>query len=68
MIISEEATGDWRKLRSKKIHNLLSSVNIRGTIKSSRMLLAGHVACIGKMINTLKILDAKYEWKSPTDF
>ena len=43
----DEVTGEWRKLHNEKLNNLYSSPNIVRVIKSRRMKLAGHVACIG---------------------
>jgi hypothetical protein len=40
----------------KSFHNLYSSLNIIRVIKSRRVGLAGHVAYIGKMKNSYKIL------------
>jgi hypothetical protein len=43
----DEATGDWRKLHNKELHNLYSSPNIIRMIKSRSMRWAGHVARMG---------------------
>jgi hypothetical protein len=51
--------GDWRRLHNEELHNLYVSPNIMRVIKSRRMRWAGHVACIGKMINAYKILIEK---------
>ena len=42
-----EVTGEWRKLRTEELHDLYSSPNIVGMIKS-RMRWAGYVARIGE--------------------
>jgi hypothetical protein len=43
----EEVAGGWRRLHNEELYNLYASTyNIR-VIKSRRMNLAGHVACIG---------------------
>jgi hypothetical protein len=39
-----EEDGSWRKLHNDELHNLYSSPNIFGVIKSRRMRWAGHVA------------------------
>jgi hypothetical protein len=43
----DELTGEWRKLRTEKLHGLYSSPNIIRVIRSRRMRWAGHVAHIG---------------------
>jgi len=43
----DEVTGEWRKLRTEELHDLYSSPNIVGMIKS-RMRWAGYVARIGE--------------------
>jgi hypothetical protein len=40
----DEVTGAWRKLHNEELHNLYSSPNIIGMIKSRRMRCAEHVA------------------------
>jgi hypothetical protein len=44
----DEVTGEWRKLHSGKLHNLYSSSDIIGQIKSRRMRWTGHVARMGE--------------------
>jgi hypothetical protein len=44
----EKVTEEWRKLHNKKLSNLYSSPNIIRVIKSRRMKLARHVACMGE--------------------
>jgi len=39
-----EEDRSWRKLHNDELHNLYSSLNIVGVIKSRRMRWAGHVA------------------------
>jgi hypothetical protein len=39
-----EVTGEWRKLHNRELHNLYSSPDVIGQIKSRRMRWAGHVA------------------------
>jgi hypothetical protein len=44
----EELTGGWRRLHNEKLHNLYTSRNITGMIRSRKVRWAGHVARIGK--------------------
>jgi hypothetical protein len=55
----DEATGEWRKLHNKELHDLYSSPSIIRTIKSRRMRWAGHVAQMGEKRNAYKLL-----WKT----
>jgi hypothetical protein len=48
----DEVTGDWRKLHNEEHHNLYSSPNIIGIMKSGRMRLAGDVARMWEKRNT----------------
>jgi hypothetical protein len=43
-----EEDGSWRKLHNDELHNLYSSPNIVGMIKSRRMRWAGDVARMGR--------------------
>jgi hypothetical protein len=43
-----EEYGLWRKLHNDELHKLYSLLNIVRVIKSRRMRLAGHVACMGR--------------------
>jgi hypothetical protein len=51
----DEVTGGWRKLHNE-LHNLYSSPSIIRMIKSRRMRLAGHVACMGEKWIAYRIL------------
>jgi hypothetical protein len=44
----DETTGKWRKLHNEELNCLYCSSNIIGVVKSRRMRLAGHVACMGR--------------------
>jgi hypothetical protein len=43
-----EEIGDWRKLHNEDFHNLYSSSGVIRTIRSRRMIWAGHVARMGE--------------------
>jgi hypothetical protein len=59
----DEVTGEWRKLHSEELDNLYSSPYIIRQIKSRRMRLAGHVACMGEERKVYKVLVVKLEGK-----
>jgi hypothetical protein len=61
----DEVTGGWRKLHNEKLHNLYSSPNIFGMIKSRRMRWAGHVVRMRAKSNAYRILVGKPEGKGP---
>jgi hypothetical protein len=44
----EEITGQWRNLHNEELHDVYSSQNKILMIKSRRIRLAGHVACMRK--------------------
>jgi hypothetical protein len=56
-----EVTGDWRELHNGKLRNLYSWPNIIRMMKSRRMRLAKHVACMGEQKNAYMILGGKPE-------
>jgi hypothetical protein len=45
-----EVTGEWRKLQNRELHNLYSSPDNIGQIKSRRMRWAVHVVRMGEEI------------------
>jgi hypothetical protein len=47
----EEVTESWIKLHNKELHDLYSSQNTIGMIRSMRMIKAGHVLFMRKIIN-----------------
>jgi hypothetical protein len=60
-----EVTGEWRKLHNGELHNLYSSPDIIGQIKSSRMRWAGHVARMREGRSVYRVLVGKTEGKRP---
>jgi hypothetical protein len=63
----DEVTGEWRKLHSVEFHNLYSSPDIIRQIKSRRMRLAGHMACMGEGRDMYRVLVGKPEGKRPLE-
>jgi hypothetical protein len=61
----DEVTGEWRKLHNGELHNLYSSPDIIGQIKSRRMMWAEHVARMGEGRNVYRVLVGKPEGKRP---
>jgi hypothetical protein len=43
----DEVTGGWLNIQNEKLHNLHSSSNITGMIKSKKTRWVGEVACTG---------------------
>jgi len=61
----DEVTGEWRKLHNEELNDLYCSPNIVWVIKSRRMRLAEHVACMGERRGVYRVLVGKPEGKSP---
>jgi hypothetical protein len=61
----DKVTEEWRKLHNEKLNDLYSSPTIVWVIKSIRMGLAGHVACMGKGRGVCRVLVGKPEGKRP---
>jgi hypothetical protein len=61
----DEVTGEWRKLHNEELHNLYSSPDIIGQIKSRRMRWAGHMARMVEGRNVYRVLVGKPEGKRP---
>jgi hypothetical protein len=57
-------TGNWSKLYDEGLHNFKSSLNAMIMIKLGRMRWTGHIAHMGEMRNTYKILAGKYDGKN----
>jgi len=52
----DEVTGEWRRLHNQELNDLYPSPNILRVIKSRRMRLAGHVACMGEERGVYRVL------------
>ena len=61
----DEVTGEWRRLHDEELNGLYSSPNIVRVIKSRRMRLAGHVACMGEERGVYRVLLGKPEERTP---
>ena len=60
-----EITGAWRKLHNEELNDLYCSSNIVQVIKSRRMRLVGHVACMGERRGVYRVLMEKPGGKRP---
>jgi hypothetical protein len=60
-----EKNGSWRKFHNDELHSLYFSPNIVSVIKSRRLKLAGHVACMGKGRDIYRVLVGRPESKRP---
>jgi hypothetical protein len=60
-----EEDGSWRKLHNDKLHDLYSSPNIVGMIKSRRMRWAGQVALMGEGRGVYRVLVGRPESNRP---
>jgi hypothetical protein len=58
-------TADWRKLHDEELHDLCASPDIIGVIKSMRMGLVVHVACVREKRSVHRVLIGKPEGKIP---
>jgi hypothetical protein len=63
----DEMMLNWRKLHNEELHNVYSSPNIIGIIKSSTMRWAGYVARMGEKRNACRILVGETKGKRPLD-
>jgi hypothetical protein len=52
----DKATGQWRRLRNEKFHDMYSSASIVWAIKSKRMRWPGFVTDIGERRGTCSVL------------
>jgi hypothetical protein len=60
-----EVVRGWRSMNNEEFHNLYTSPNIIRVMKLRKMKLAGHVARMGEIINTSKMLVGRSEEKRP---
>jgi hypothetical protein len=60
----DEVTGEWRKLHNEELNDLYSSPSTIRTIKSRRMMWAGHVARMGEKRSMYRLLVGKLEGKN----
>jgi hypothetical protein len=56
--------GGWRRLHNEELHNLYTSPNIISVIKSRKMKWTKHVARMGEMRNSYKMLVVRPEEKT----
>jgi hypothetical protein len=63
----DEVMGEGRKLHNGELHNLYSSPDIIGQIKSKRMRWAGRVARMGEGRNVYRVSVGKPKGKSPPE-
>jgi hypothetical protein len=61
----DEVTEEWRRLHNEELYDLYSSSNIFQVIKSRRMRLAGHVACVGDRSDAYMVLVGRYGARRP---
>ena len=54
--VSEDVTGDWRKLRRGELHDLYCSLDIVWVIRSKMMRWLGHVSCMEEKRNAYRVL------------
>jgi hypothetical protein len=61
----DEVIGEWRTLHSEELHNLYSSPDIFGQVKSRRMRWTGYMERMGEERKMYKVLVGKPEGKRP---
>jgi hypothetical protein len=61
----DEVTGGWRKLLNEELHGLYSSSSIVRAIKTRRVRLVGHVACMWEVRGGYNILVGRPEGRRP---
>jgi hypothetical protein len=59
----DEVTGEWRELHNVELNDLYGSLIIVRVIKSRRMRLVGHIACVGEGKGIYGVLVGKPEGK-----
>jgi hypothetical protein len=60
-----EVTKGWRSLHSEELNDLYCSPNIIRVMKSKRMKLAWHIACMEKRRGVYRVLVGRPEGKRP---
>ena len=63
--MTDEVTGEWRRLHNEELIDLYSSPNIVRVLKSRRIRWAGHVARMGEERWAYRFLVGKPEGKRP---
>ena len=63
--MSDDVTGEWRRLHNEELNDLYCSPNIVRVIKWRRMRWAGHVACMGEERGVYRDLVGKPEARRP---
>jgi hypothetical protein len=63
----DEVMGEWRKLHSRELHSLDSSLDIITQIRSRRMRCEAHVARMGEGRNECRVFVGKPEGKRPLE-
>jgi hypothetical protein len=51
----EQVAVGWRRMHTKEFHDLYSSPSVAKVMKSRRMRLVGHVACMGTIRNAYSV-------------
>jgi hypothetical protein len=55
----EKGRGGWRRLHNEELHDLHAAPDIITVTKSKKMEWVEHIACMGKMINTVFWLETQ---------
>jgi hypothetical protein len=61
----EEVLEGWRRLYNETLYNLYTSSDINKMIKSRKVRRMGHVAHMGEMRNTYRLVTGKPEGRTP---
>jgi hypothetical protein len=52
----EEVTGGWRRMHTKELHDLYSSLSVAKVMKTRRMRLVVHASYMGTIRNAYRML------------